>query len=151
MSEYGINSLSKRYMELDVSPQFDGYSGVEIVVDDETTYVAGNTDGRIITIQNPWGTQEQADNILSSLMGFQYQPYTASGALLNPAAELGDLCLVMGGFMDGMLGRAYKILPELPKVLGGLGIAIISTSKGVMTDKEARKLNVGGEVLAFVW
>ena len=41
--------------------------------------------------------------------------------------------------------------PGLPHVLGGLGIAIVSTNKGVMTDKEARKLNVGGEVLAFVW
>ena len=40
---------------------------------------------------------------------------------------------------------------ELPRVLRGLGIAIISTSKGIMTDKEARKANVGGEVLAFVW
>ena len=40
---------------------------------------------------------------------------------------------------------------ELPKVLGGLGIAIISTNKGLLTDKEARKQNVGGEVLAFVW
>ena len=40
---------------------------------------------------------------------------------------------------------------ELPKVLGGLGTAIISTNKGVLTDKEARKENVGGEVLAFVW
>ena len=47
--------------------------------------------------------------------------------------------------------RVYARSEELPKVLGGLGIAIISTSKGVMTDKEARKLNVGGEVLAFVW
>ena len=40
---------------------------------------------------------------------------------------------------------------ELPKVLGGLGVAIISTNKGVITDKEARKLGVGGEVLCFVW
>lgn len=40
---------------------------------------------------------------------------------------------------------------DLPKVLGGLGIAIISTSKGIMTDKKARNLNVGGEVLAYVW
>ena len=40
---------------------------------------------------------------------------------------------------------------ELPRVLGGLGIAIISTNKGVMTDKEARLANVGGEVLAFIW
>jgi small subunit ribosomal protein S8 len=47
--------------------------------------------------------------------------------------------------------RIYAGHDELPKVLGGLGIAIISTSKGVMTDKEARKNNHGGEVLAYVW
>ena len=47
--------------------------------------------------------------------------------------------------------RVYAGKEELPKVLGGLGIAIISTNKGVMTDKEARKANVGGEVLAFIW
>ncbi len=47
--------------------------------------------------------------------------------------------------------RVYANAAELPRVLGGLGIAIISTNKGVLTDKDARKLNVGGEVLAFVW
>ena len=47
--------------------------------------------------------------------------------------------------------RVYANVEELPKVLGGLGVAIISTNKGVLTDKEARKANVGGEVLAFVW
>ena len=47
--------------------------------------------------------------------------------------------------------RVYASNENLPKVLKGLGIAIISTSKGIMTDKEARKLNVGGEVLAFIW
>ena len=47
--------------------------------------------------------------------------------------------------------RIYAGKDELPRVLGGLGIAIISTNKGVITDKEARKLQVGGEVLAFVW
>ena len=47
--------------------------------------------------------------------------------------------------------RVYAGADELPRVLRGLGIAIISTSKGVMTDKRARKENVGGEVLAFVW
>ena len=47
--------------------------------------------------------------------------------------------------------RIYAGAAELPKVLKGLGIAIISTSKGVMTDKKARELHVGGEVLAFVW
>jgi small subunit ribosomal protein S8 len=47
--------------------------------------------------------------------------------------------------------RIYAGADELPQVLKGLGIAIISTSKGIMTDKQARKLHVGGEVLAFVW
>ena len=47
--------------------------------------------------------------------------------------------------------RVYATKDELPKVLGGLGIALISTSKGIMTDKNARKEGIGGEVLAFVW
>ena len=47
--------------------------------------------------------------------------------------------------------RVYASTENIPKVLGGLGTAILSTNKGVVTDKEARKLGVGGEVLAFVW
>ena len=47
--------------------------------------------------------------------------------------------------------RVYANCSELPRVLNGLGIAIISTSKGIMTDKEARKENIGGEVLAYIW
>ena len=47
--------------------------------------------------------------------------------------------------------RVYARCEELPKVLGGLGIAIVSTSKGLMTDKEARKNAMGGEVLAYIW
>ena len=47
--------------------------------------------------------------------------------------------------------RVYCKSDEIPKVLNGLGIAIISTSKGIMTDKQARKENIGGEVLAYIW
>jgi small subunit ribosomal protein S8 len=47
--------------------------------------------------------------------------------------------------------RVYAKGNEIPRVLGGLGIAVISTSKGIITDKEARKLNVGGEVICYVW
>ena len=47
--------------------------------------------------------------------------------------------------------RVYATADNLPKVLNGLGIAVISTSQGVMTDKAARKLNIGGEVLAYIW
>ncbi|MDE5599910.1 MAG: 30S ribosomal protein S8 [Ureaplasma sp.] len=47
--------------------------------------------------------------------------------------------------------RIYSKAENLPKVLNGLGIAIISTSKGIMTDKQARELNIGGEVIAYIW
>ena len=47
--------------------------------------------------------------------------------------------------------RIYSNCEDMPKVMNGLGVAVVSTSKGVMTDKKARELNVGGEVLAFVW
>ena len=47
--------------------------------------------------------------------------------------------------------RIYSSCEDMPRVMNGLGIAIISTSKGIMTDKQARNANVGGEVLAFVW
>jgi len=47
--------------------------------------------------------------------------------------------------------RIYTSCEDMPKVMGGLGTAIISTSKGVMTDKKARKANLGGEVIAFIW
>ncbi len=47
--------------------------------------------------------------------------------------------------------RIYADVENMPKVMKGLGIAILSTSKGIMTDKDARKANVGGEVLAFIW
>mgnify|MGYP000254246601 FL=1 len=47
--------------------------------------------------------------------------------------------------------RIYSNVEEMPKVMKGLGVAIVSTSKGIMTDREARKQNVGGEVLAYIW
>ena len=47
--------------------------------------------------------------------------------------------------------RIYASKDELPKVLGGLGVAVISTSKGIMTDKKARNLGIGGEVMAYIW
>lgn len=85
-------TVGKEVSSLDVSPQFEAYSGVEIIVSDEISYFAGNRNGRVLTIQNPWGTQAQATAILNSLKakGFQYQPYTADGVILNPAAEIGD-------------------------------------------------------------
>lgn len=84
--------------KVDVSPQFDNYSKVIIHVSDETAYEAGNDSGRTLEIDNPFGTQTMANNILASLVGFQYQPYTAQGALLDPAAEIGDAVNMRGAY-----------------------------------------------------
>ena len=72
------------------SPEFDGFSRVVIIVSDEIEYAAGTNSGRTLRLTCPWGTPEMAQNILESVRGFQYQPYTAEGAMIDPAAELGD-------------------------------------------------------------
>ena len=101
MSEtVGVN-VARRAMNLEVSPQFDGYSAVRIYVGtdedgNDIVYEAGDTNGRVLEIQNDFGTQEMADNILSDIRGYQYQPMSATAALLNPAAEMGDGVSVNG-------------------------------------------------------
>ena len=93
-----IVSLARRVSQVDVSPQFDNYSKVVIHVSDDTTYVAGNDTGRTLEIDNPFGTQAMANNMLQSLTGYQYQPYEAQGALLDPAAEIGDAVNMRGAY-----------------------------------------------------
>lgn len=83
-------NLLDRVSTLDKSPQFDSYSKVVINIDDETQVSAGNDLGRTLEFDNPFGTQAMANQILNKLRGFQYQPWNASGALLDPAAEIGD-------------------------------------------------------------
>lgn len=92
LSETTKIGVGKGVSSLDVSPQFNAYSGVEIVVDEDSSFFAGNRSGRVLTIENAWGSQAQANAILADLQakGFQYQPYKADGAILNPAAEIGD-------------------------------------------------------------
>ena len=85
-----VINLGTRVSNLDVSPQFDTYSKVIIHIDDETQVSAGNNSGRVFEMDNPLGTQAFANEILQKLRGFQYQPYQADGAMLDPAAEIGD-------------------------------------------------------------
>lgn len=108
-----VVTISSRLTNLEVSPQFNAYSKVIIHVSDETTYVAGNDDGRTLEIDNPFGTQAMAQTILNSLSGFQYQPYQADGALLDPAAEIGDAANMRGNYggiytRDRTFGRLMK-------------------------------------------
>lgn len=83
-------SLLRMAESLDISPQFDSYSKVIINIDENTQVTAGNDYGRTLEFDCPYGTQTMANQILNKLRGFQYQPATATGALLDPAAEMGD-------------------------------------------------------------
>lgn len=83
-------NLLQRVSTLDKAPQFDSYSKVIINIDEETQVSAGDDFGRTLEFDNPFGTQAMANQILAKLRGFQYQPYSSSGALLDPAAEIGD-------------------------------------------------------------
>lgn len=88
-----VVNVFREISNLDVSPQFNSYSKVVIHIDDETTVEYGNDSGRTLEFDNPFvRTQEMAQTILESLQrrGYQYQPYDAQGAILNPAAEIGD-------------------------------------------------------------
>ena len=92
-----VINVRKSLSSLEKQDTFNGYSKVVVVVSDEMEYSAGTDSGRTLTLDCPWGTQKMADDILSRIQGFQYQPYTADGAHIDPAAEIGD------GFAAGNL------------------------------------------------
>lgn len=122
-------NVGNNVSSFDIAPQFNVYSGVEIVVDENTSFFAGNKTGRVLTIENPWGTQEQAETILDALSnsGFQYQPFTASGAQLNPAAELGDGITIAG---------TYSGIYKLSRSFGPLMYASVEAPQDEEIDHE---------------
>ena len=85
-----VISLGQRVSSVDVSPQFHPYSKVIIHIDDDNAVEVGDSTGRTLEFDNPFGSEAMARNILNRLSGYQYQPYQADGALLDPAAEIGD-------------------------------------------------------------
>lgn len=97
-----INLLS-RVASIDVAPEFAAYSKVVIHLDDEKAIEVGDDTGRTLEVTNPFGTQEMAQQMLASLRGYQYQPLYATGALLDPAAEIGD-----GVSIKGIYGGIYQ-------------------------------------------
>ena len=100
-------------VSFDKAEQFDGFSRVVIIVSDEIEYSSGNDTGRTLTLNCPWGTQEIADNILQSIKGFQYQPMTANGALVDPSAEIGD-GISANGVYSGIYSIGVKFNSNLP-------------------------------------
>lgn len=85
-----VINLGQRVSSVDVSPQFQPYSKVIIHIDNDNAVEVGDNTGRTLEFDNPFGSEAMARNILNRLSGYQYQPYQADGALLDPAAEIGD-------------------------------------------------------------
>lgn len=111
---YSITKLGSDVTSFDKHAKFGAFGQVIIDVDDYTQYAAGNDSGRTLRIINPFGTQEMADSILADIRGLQYQPYEAAGAILDPAAQLGDGVEIRGVYsgiyaMTIRFGRLYRV------------------------------------------
>ncbi|MBQ2995931.1 MAG: hypothetical protein IJE22_01670 [Oscillibacter sp.] len=88
--------LGKKAMTLETAPAFAPYTGVLLWYDDENAFRSGDETGRVLEAECPWATQQMADDMLSAVAGYAYRPFTATGAILDPAAELGDAVYVGG-------------------------------------------------------
>lgn len=104
--------LGRNIRSFKSSPQFDGFSRVVIVVSDEIEYSAGTETGRTLRLTCPWGTPQMAQNILQDVRGFQYQPYEATGAIIDPSVELGD-GVTANNVYGGVYTQAIKFGPLL--------------------------------------
>lgn len=107
----GVNLL-KKAENVETAKQLLGYTGVRIFVGtnddgDDVVYEAGNEDGSVLEVKNPFGTQEMAQNILEDIQGYRYQPLKADTALLDPAAEMGD-GITVNGIFSGIFVRATQ-------------------------------------------
>ena len=108
--------LGSRLSDLDIGEPSLPVSKVILNVDSQVSYVSGDDTGLTIEQSCPWATQAMADNVLSKLKGFIYNPYTGADALLDPAAELGD-ALTVGG--------TYGILAQMGRNLDRQGSATV--------------------------
>lgn len=119
--------IGKNLRKFESAPQFPGYTKVILRVSDDIEYSAGTDTGRTLASANPWGTQERAEEILSQIKGFAYQPYRASGAIVDAAAELGDAVSV-----NGVYGGVYA----LTRRYGGIQFADLNAPSDEEIDHE---------------
>ena len=108
--EFGFVNLGKEAQNIDIAEPLAPFSGVRIIVGvdedyNELVYFAGDESGRVLEVENPFGSQAMANAILESVRDYQYQPLYADGAILNPAAEIGDAVSVNGVY-SGIYTRA---------------------------------------------
>ena len=112
---------------LNVAPEFAPFTGVRLWIDSNNAVFAGDETGRVLEEDCPWATQEMADNVLASISGYVYQPFEADGALVDPAAELGDGITV---------GGIYGPLAVMTTTFDALGAAGISAPADEEVDHE---------------
>lgn len=124
--------LQRSARNIEESPSYVPYSKVRIIVGEEEdgtqlVYEAGDDSFRTLEITNPYGTQEIANSILSKIQGYSYKPYTADGAILNPAAELGDAVNV---------GDVYSFIASMDTTFSPIMSATISAPEDSNIDHE---------------
>lgn len=124
--------LNRAARNIEESPLYPPYSKVVIIVGEDEeghqlVYEAGDDSGLTLELTNPWGTYEMAYDILSSLSGYQYKPYSAPGAVMDPAAEIGDAVSV---------GDVYSVLADVETVFSPLMTSNISAPEGSNIDHE---------------
>ena len=96
--------IARRVAKHDYGDLFAPYTGVTINLQDgDTSFTAGDDSGRTLTVESPWASQKMADNLLAQVRGARHQPFTATGVILDPAAELGDAITI-----DGVTGIMYR-------------------------------------------
>ena len=96
--------IGRRVAKHDYGDLFAPYTGVTINLQDgDASFTAGDDSGRTLTVESPWASQKMADNLLAQVRGARHQPFNATGAILDPAAELGDAITV-----DGVTGIMYR-------------------------------------------
>lgn len=115
-------NIKKDASQVKEAPQQPAYTGVKIYVGkdsdgDDLYYSAGNSNGTVLELENPWATQTIANNILTAISGYSYRPMQADGALLDPAAELGDGISVNG---------VYSVLAKNDTTFGSLLVSDIA-------------------------
>jgi ribosomal protein S8 len=126
------------------------------VIADMLTRIRNANDAKHETVDIPASNMKRAiaEILLSEgyIKGYQIIEDGKQGVIRITLKYVGKQKVIHGLRRVSKPGlRIYSNCEDMPKVMNGLGIAIVSTSKGIMTDRQARKENVGGEVLAFVW
>ena len=172
MSNAGRSSIGKSAKSLIISDQLAGYSKVIINVTKELYYQAGNDTGRTLEFDCPWGTQAMANNILASLSGFQYQPFDADDALIDPAIEIGDGLTINGVYggvfhisgagnalhkakvaapHDEEIDHEYKFVPKSERKIERR-LADVQSELNVQAGQiDAKVSKTGGSAQSFAW